>query len=171
MPCSTIISRSEQGPSVRSLQGGLALGIVLVLLAAGSLIALTGMSQAVVDERIAGNQRQVAEIFLAAEAGLLRVGRWWEQETGGVRHDQVFWHDPVGAMAAMHALDRTIRPTLTWSVTKLDFDGDEVVISVQAQIEGIAAVREVGIRYRRPSGEESADANGVLLGWIESPRQ
>ena len=146
----------------------MALGVVLVLVAAGSLIALTGMTRAVVDERIAGNQRQVAETFLAAEAGLLRVGRWWEQETSGQRHDQVFWNDPDGAEAALHALDRTIRPGLRWSVVELRFDGDEVRIAVRAQIDGVAAQRQVTARYRRPSEEELADARGGLFGWAES---
>lgn len=148
----------------------MALAIVLVLLAAGSLIALTGMTRAVVDERIAGNQRQIAEIFLAAEAGLLHAGRWWGEESGGQRHDQIFWSDPEAAMGALVALDRTIRPGLTWSVVELRFDGDEVWMSVRGQIEGIAATREVSARYRRPSDDELAGENGTLFGWAESIR-
>jgi hypothetical protein len=154
---------------MRSVQTGVALAVVLVLIALGSLIALSGMTQAVVDERIAGNQRQVAEIFLAAEAGLLRVGQWWEQQTGGQRHDQIFWNDPEGASAALAALDRTIRPGLTWSLAELRFDGDEVRIGVRAQIDGVGAVREVSARYRRPSESEPAVIRGRLFGWVESP--
>lgn len=149
-------------------QRGIALAVVLVLLAVGSLIAVTGMAQAIVDERIAGNQRQVAEIFLAAEAGLLRVGRWWAEESGGQRHDQLFWDDPEAAIAALQALDRTLRPGLLWAVQALRFDGDEVRIVVRAQIDGLGALREVQARYRRPSGEEPAEGAGILLGWSES---
>ena len=152
---------------MRSGQTGVVLAVVLVLLAAGSLIAVTGMTQAVVDERIAGNQRQVAEIFPAAEAGLLRAARWWGEESAGQRHDAVFWGDPEAATAVLHALDRNLRPGLTWSVVELRFDGDEVLMRVRGQIEGIAAARVVGARYRRPAEHEPADADGSLFGWAE----
>lgn len=153
---------------MRAAQSGVALAVVLVLLAAGSLIAVSGMTQAVVDERIAGNQRQVAEIFPAAEAGLLRAGRWWGEESGGQRHDEVFWGDPEASAAALHALDRSLRPGLTWSVEELRFDGDEVLMRVRGQIEGIAAARVVSARYQRPAENEPADVNGSLFGWAES---
>lgn len=153
---------------MRRGQTGIALAIVLVLLAAASLIAVTGMTQAVVDERIAGNQRQIAEIFLAAEAGLLRAGRWWGEESAGLRHDQGFWNDPEAAMAALQALDRTIRPGLTWSIVELRFDGDDALMSVRGQIEGIGAARVVTARYRRPPEDPYAEDEGRLLGWAES---
>ena len=147
----------------------MALAVVLVLLAAGSLISVTGMALAVVDERIAGNQRQVAEIFLAAEAGLLRAGRWWGEASDGERHDQLFWDDTEAATAAVQSLDRTIRSGLTWSIVELRFDGDEVLVSVRGQIEGVGAARVVTARYRRPADDEPADAIGSLFGWAESP--
>jgi hypothetical protein len=170
MSCLITISRSERTGRVRSGQAGVVLAVVLVLLAAGSLIAVTGMTQAVVDERIAGNQRQVAEIFPAAEAGLLRTARWWGEESGGQRHDEVFWGDPEASTAALHALDRTLRPGLSWSVVELRFDGDEVLMRVRAQIEGVAAAREVSARYRRLSDDESAGDDARLFGWAESPQ-
>ncbi|TVP87770.1 MAG: hypothetical protein EA347_07065 [Thioalkalivibrio sp.] len=155
------------GPRMRLAQRGIALAVVLVLLAVGSLIAVTGMTRAIVDERIAGNQRQVAEIFPAAEAGLLRAGRWWQEESWGERHDQLFWGDPEGAMAALEGLDRVIRPGLSWSVQELRFEGDVVLMRVRGQIADIGTVREVQGRYRRPPDDDTADANGTLFGWSE----
>lgn len=149
-------------------QRGIALGVVLVLLAVSSLIAVSGMTQAIVDERIAGNQRQVAEVFLAAEAGLLRVGRWWGEESWGERHDQLFWDDPEVAIAALQALDRSLRPGLLWTVQELRFDGDAVLIRVRARIDGIGALREVQARYRRQAEQDPAEAKGILFGWAES---
>ncbi len=154
-------------PGTRWAQRGVALAVVLVLLAVGSLIAVTGMTQAIVDERIAGNQRQIAEIFPAAEAGLLRAGRWWREESSGERHDQLFWNDPDGAMAALQGLDRVIRPGLSWSVQELRFDGDEVLMRVRGEIADIGTVREVQGRYRRPADGDLADADGTLFGWSE----
>jgi len=170
MSCSISTSRFERTGLVRSGETGVVLAVVLVLLAAGSLIAVTGMTQAVVDERIAGNQRQVAEIFPAAEAGLLRAARWWGEESDGQRHDEVFWGDSESATAALHALDRALRPGLKWSVAELSFDGDEVLMRVRAQIEGVAAAREVSARYRRLSDDESDGDNAWLFGWAESPQ-
>lgn len=149
---------------------GIALAVVLVLLATGSLIAVTGMAQAVVDERIAGNQRQVAQVFMAAEAGLLRVGRWWGEASDGVRHDQLFWGDPEAAAGALQALDRTIRPGLTWAIMDLRFGEDHVLISVRGQMDGVGATRVVSVRYRPPLPDDPPGAPGQLFGWAESPQ-
>ena len=75
--------------------------------------------------------------------------------------------DPEGALAAVGALDRVIRPGLSWSVQELRFDGEEVLIRVRGQISGIGTVREVQGRYRRPNDEDPADARGDLFGWTE----
>ncbi|WP_296756240.1 PilX N-terminal domain-containing pilus assembly protein [Thioalkalivibrio sp.] len=127
----------------------MALIVVLVLLLVASILAVAGMAQAIVDERIAGNQRQVTEAFTAAEAGLLRAAAWWDDSSGGERHDQLHWNDPEGAIAALHAQDRVLRPGVTWSIQELHFEGDEVLIVSRGQVEGSGTVREVSARYRR----------------------
>jgi hypothetical protein len=129
---------------------GVALVVVLVLLTVASLLAVAGMAQAILDERIAGNQRQVAESFKAAEAGLLRAAGWWQESTAGQRHDRLYWNDADAAMAALQALDRAPRPGLTWSIVALHFAGDDVLITSRGQLEGGDTVREVAARYRRP---------------------
>jgi type II secretory pathway pseudopilin PulG len=128
---------------------GVALIVVLVLLLVASILAVAGMGQAIVDERIAGNQRQVNEAFKAAEAGLLRAAAWWDDSSGGERHDQLHWNDPEGAIAALHAQDRVLRAGVTWSIQELHFEGDEVLIASRGQVEGSSTVREVSARYRR----------------------
>jgi type II secretory pathway pseudopilin PulG len=135
---------------MRARRDGVALVVVLILLAVASLLAVAGMAQAILDERIAGNQRQVAESFKAAEAGLLRAAGWWQESTAGQRHDRLYWNDPDGAMAALQALDRAPRPGLTWSIVALHFEGDDVLITSRGQLEGGGTVREVAARYRRP---------------------
>jgi autotransporter-associated beta strand protein len=128
---------------------GVALIVVLVLLLVASILAVAGMGQAIVDERIAGNQRQVTEAFKAAEAGLLRAAAWWDDSSGGERHDQLHWNDPEGAIAVLHAQDRALRAGVTWSIQALHFEGDEVLIASRGQVEGSGTVREVSARYRR----------------------
>jgi hypothetical protein len=135
---------------MRVRMDGVALVVVLVLLTVASLLAVAGMAQAILDERIAGNQRQVAESFKAAEAGLLRAAGWWQESTAGQRHDRLYWNDADAAMAALQALDRAPRPGLTWSIVALHFEGDDVLITSRGQLEGGGTVREVMARYRRP---------------------
>lgn len=130
---------------------GVALVFVLMLLTLTSLLAITGMQQAITDERIAGNQRQVSESFVAAETGLLRAADWWQRSTGEARHDQLYWNDRDGAVAALNALDREPRPGLLWFIGELEFHGDDVVITSIGQVAGSGASREVSARYRRPS--------------------
>jgi len=132
-----------------SIRRGVALIVVLVLLLVASILAIAGMAQAIVDERIAGNQRQVTEAFKAAEAGLLRAAAWWDDSSGEERHDQLHWNDPEGAIAALHAQDRALRTGITWSIQELHFEGDEVLIASRGQVEGSGTVREVSARYRR----------------------
>ncbi|WP_200173352.1 pilus assembly PilX family protein [Ectothiorhodospira shaposhnikovii] len=50
---------------------GVVLVATLIVLALATLIGLSGMGSALVQERIAGNQKQIAEAFLAAERGVV----------------------------------------------------------------------------------------------------
>jgi hypothetical protein len=143
---------------------GVALVVVLVLLAVASLLAVAGMARAILDERIAGNQKQVAESFKAAEAGLLRAAGWWQESTGGQRHDRLYWNDADGAMTVLHALDRAPRPGLTWSIVTLQFAGDDVLITSRGEIEGSGTVREVTARYRRPRAPGFGGTAPLTLG-------
>ncbi len=128
---------------------GVVLVITLILLLVASLVAMTGMRHAIVDERIAGNQRQVTETFLAAEIGLLRAADWWQGSTAGVRHETLYWDDPEGALAALQALDRNPRPGLFWSIESLQFDDELVVIQSRGGTTVPGAVRALRVQYHR----------------------
>jgi hypothetical protein len=150
--------------SLRNAQRGLALVVVLLLLATALLIALSGMGHALVNERIAGNQRQVTEAFMAAEAGLIRAAAWWQEQDGGQRNDQRYWLDPEGALAALAGLDRSPRPGRHWSIRDLRFDGDVVTMLSVGTVTGAGAAREVGARYRRPRAAGGFPASFVFGG-------
>lgn len=144
---------------------GIALPLVLVLLTLASMLAVVGLERAIVEERITGNQRQMAEALVAAEAGILHVAQWWGQQTSGVRHDQGhFWNDPEGTLSALHALDRVIRPGLAWSMVDLRFQGDEVAMTTAGGLDAGVAMRAVSARYRRPSGAGRSQLPAVTLG-------
>lgn len=137
---------------IRSAQQGVAMAVVLLLMTIGVLVSLNGMGDALLEERIAGNQRQVSEALMAAEAGLLRAAQWWQETDGGQRNDVRYWHDPAAALAALAAQDRTPRPGLAWSVRGLHFDGDVVTMTSVGSLDGADTVREIGARYERPRG-------------------
>jgi hypothetical protein len=150
--------------SLRDSQRGLALVVVLMLLATALLITLSGMGHALVNERIAGNQRQVTEAFMVAEAGLIRAAEWWQEHDGGQRNDQRYWLDPEGALVALSGLDRTPRPGLQWSIRDLRFDGNAVTMFSVGTVTGAGAAREVGARYRRPRSAGGFPASVVFGG-------
>ena len=149
---------------MRGNQKGVVLVVVLILLTVASLIAVNGMAHAIVDERIAGNQKQVAEAFLGAEAGLLRAADWWRASSAGVRHDALYWNDPEAALNALQALDRNPRPGLEWSIRELRFEGDEVLITSRGEVLGHGAAREVSARYRRPTAPGLSRLAPIMLG-------
>lgn len=150
--------------NIPGLQRGLAMAVVLLLLAIALLITLAGMRHALMDERIAGNQRQVTEAFMAAEAGLIRAADWWREQDGGQRNDQRYWLDSEGALAALAGLDRTPRPGLHWSIRELRFDGDVVTMFSVGTVDGSGTAREVGARYQRPRAVGEFPASVVFGG-------
>jgi hypothetical protein len=153
MRCSTSINHDEVAMNrIRSAQQGVAMAVVLLLMTIGVLVSLTGMGNARLEERIAGNQRQVSEAFMAAEAGLLHAAEWWQETEGGQRNDVRYWHDPAAAQSALAALDRTPRPGLQWFVRDLHFDGDIVTMTSVGSLDGVDTVRAIGARYQRPPG-------------------
>ena len=143
---------------------GVALVFVLMLLTVTSLLATIGIQQAITDERIAGNQRQASEAFLAAEIGLLRAADWWQRPIGESRNDQLYWNDRDGALAALNALEREPRPGLHWFIEELEFQGDEVVITSLGQVVGSGTVREINARYLRPSTNALDGLAPLVLG-------
>ncbi len=149
---------------IPGLQRGLAMVVVLLLLAIALLITLAGMRHALMHEWIAGNQRQVTEAFMAAEAGLIRAADWWREQDGGQRNDQRYWLDPEGALAALAGLDRTPRPGLHWSIRELHFDGDVVTMVSAGTVDGAGTAREVGARYQRPRAVDGFPASVVFGG-------
>jgi hypothetical protein len=140
--------------NARHRQRGLAMAVVLMLLATALLITLSGMGQALVNERVAGNQRQVTEAFMVAEAGLVRAADWWQELDAGQRNDQRYWFDPQGALAALEGLDREPRPGLRWTIRELHFDADSVTMHSAGTVDGTGVAREVGARYRRPGAAQ-----------------
>lgn len=152
--------------SIPGLQRGLAMMVVLLLLAIALLITLAGMRHALMDERIAGNQRQVTEAFMVAEAGLIRAADWWREQDGGQRNDQRYWLDSEGALAALAGLDRTPRPGLHWSIRELRFDGDVVTMFSTGTVDGAGTAREVGARYQRPRAAGRFPASVVFGGGL-----
>ncbi|AGA32095.1 hypothetical protein TVNIR_0387 [Thioalkalivibrio nitratireducens DSM 14787] len=132
-------------------QRGLVLIVVLSLITIASLVALNGMQVALVNERVAANQRLVTEAFMAADTGWVQAGRWWEASTDGEPNHRRYWNDASGALAAIGELDRTPRPGLRWTVDEIRFEGDVVWMTSRGAPVGGSTVREISVGYRRPA--------------------
>jgi hypothetical protein len=71
----------------RHRQKGAALAVGLILLVVATLVALATMRSSVTEERIAGNQREISEAFMAAEAGVAAAFQWF----GEANNVQTHW--------------------------------------------------------------------------------
>ncbi|SEQ00836.1 PilX N-terminal [Ectothiorhodospira magna] len=86
-----MITRQHQGK-----QRGAVLIMTLSLLTLATLIAVAGMGGALIQERIAGSQRQIAQAFLAAEQGMMTA--LTTLTTDAAVSD---WNDQDGILAAL----------------------------------------------------------------------
>src|SRR5690606_17969888 len=69
-------------------QSGAALAVSLILVVVASMLGISAMNSSQLGERIAGNERQVSEAFMAAETGLARAKSKMDEK---VLSDAGFW--------------------------------------------------------------------------------
>ena len=155
---------------------GLALLMTLMLTAMGSILALSGLNYALIDERIAGNQRQATLAFLAAEAGLLQAARWWDQPgTDGRSNHEIYWgfgqespgqgspgqesqgeispgqgNSGEGVLALPGFGSGSLASGAEWRITTVEFSADSVHMTSRGWLPDTGATRTVSAFYRRP---------------------
>ena len=76
---------------------GAALAVSLILVVVASMLGISAMNSAHLGERIAGNERQVAEAFMAAETGLSVAMNWLNEPA-----NRNFWSLPENALTTIN---------------------------------------------------------------------
>lgn len=113
-------------------QNGAVLVVSLVILTLTTLLGVAGMNAAVIQERIAGNQKQATEAFLAAESGLTRV-------LAVMRHEDFdAWGDREATLQAVgtgpHAVDGD-RPG-QWRLESVDYHHGRATVRITGTLPG-----------------------------------
>ncbi|SFM64144.1 PilX N-terminal [Ectothiorhodospira mobilis] len=113
-------------------QTGAVLVVSLVILTLTTLLGVAGMNAAVIQERIAGNQKQATEAFLAAESGLAQVLAVMRHEDFDAWGDREATLQAVGA--GPHAVDGD-RPG-QWRLESVDYHHGRATVRITGTLPG-----------------------------------
>lgn len=122
---------------------GAALVFTLLLLLIATLLGVAGMQVSRMDERIAANQRQQTDAFMAAETGTVEAIACLADNPGD-------WGDASGACASLSGGGE--RYGLVWNIAGINYDDDVAVIRSRGTINHAGTWREILVHVSRSSG-------------------
>ncbi len=93
---------------MRYQERGAVLIVSLMLLAVATVVGIAGIGNTQLAERIASNQKQASEAFMAAESGLVRAKVWFDDPANAG-----LWGDSVGTLAAINAGQQNLQNQCT----------------------------------------------------------
>ncbi|MFP4080648.1 MAG: PilX N-terminal domain-containing pilus assembly protein [Ectothiorhodospira sp.] len=129
-------------------QTGAVLVVSLVILTLTTLLGVAGMNSAVIQERIAGNQKQATEAFMAAESGLARV-------LAVMRHEDFdAWGDREATLQAVGAGTHPVtgdRPG-QWRLESVDYDHGRATVRVTGLLPDTGARRTLEAQLDKGPG-------------------
>lgn len=136
-------------------QNGAALAVSLILVVVASMLGISAMNSSQLGERIAGNERQVSEAFMAAETGIAEARKWLD--SGGA-------NDAV--------LNGQVRGTaVVWNASLIRPDPDSTLVRIEStgRIQATETIRRLAVDYTpaRRSGEADT-APIVMLGKVKT---
>lgn len=130
---------------------GLALVLVLMLLAAASLLATKNLLEAGMEERSNARFRQSQWALATAETGALHATSWWSStDASGQRNDIRFWENVRESQEQLGQVMASADPRLESRLLDLEFAGDTVRFSVQGTMKASGLTRTLVIVYQRP---------------------
>ena len=143
-------------------QRGAALAIGLILLVVATLVAVTAMRGTVTDERIASNQKQISEAFMAAETGVSETINWFNTGDNYKDYPTGYWGNEAAALGEIGT--GSTRSGIEWQVLSVAFIDDKVTITSRGFVTATGTERVVRVDYRRPllSGPAGAFLVGLL---------
>ena len=152
----------EKPMSKHIQQRGAALAIGLILLVVATILAVTAMRGTVTNERLASNQRQISEAFMAAETGISEAINWFNTGDNYKSYPTGAWGNTPIALAGIGT--GVTRPGIGWAIDDLDFIDDKVTIRARGFVTATDTERVVRVDYRRPllSGPAGAFLVGLL---------
>lgn len=99
---------------MKSHQRGSVLIVSLLLLLVITIVGVSGILNTMSNERLASNQRQVTEAFMAAESGLVNAKQWLDS-------NRIMWGKHEESMVALSTLYTTTDSGARWWIESLEY--------------------------------------------------
>jgi hypothetical protein len=153
---------------MRQKQQGAVLAMGMVLLLVVTIIGVAGSSQSLLGERLAGNEKQVAESFMAAESGLVNAVTWLDNKDnapywGNVSYSQSAINSTVSkSVSASVSSTSVANNPASWRISSLSFAGNNANITSCGAIDGAGVSRCLTITYVKGSGGGNLAAMNII---------
>lgn len=141
----------------------LAMGLVFLLIL--TLVGVAGSSQSLLGERLAGNDKQVAQAFMAAETGLVNAVTWLDNPANAAGWGQSSYSMSAingGASLSQASTTGTNTISVSWQISSLQFSGNNATIVSCGDITGSGVNRCLTITYVKGSGGGNLAAMNII---------
>ncbi|QDF65912.1 hypothetical protein FJQ87_03790 [Shewanella sp. SNU WT4] len=150
-------------------QQGAVLAIGLVFLLVLTLVGVAGSSQSLLGERLASNDKQVTEAFMAAETGLVNAVTWLDNPLNAASWGKsddcltaINASKNTDSMARLSPTDSTSKIAASWQITSLQFTDNNATIVSCGNIADSGVNRCLTITYAKGSGGGNLAAMNII---------
>lgn len=144
---------------MRYQERGAVLIVSLMLLAVATVVGIAGIGNTQLAERIASNQKQASEAFMAAESGLVRAKVWFDDPANAG-----LWGDSVGTLAAINAGQQNLQNSAQWRLTSVDYVShpDFALLVSVGTISHTGVTRKVQVLYQQAKASGNLAAMNII---------
>jgi hypothetical protein len=143
-------------------QQGTVLAMGLVFLLVLTLVGVAGSSQSLLGERLAGNDKQVAQAFMAAETGLVNAVTWLDNPLNAAGWGQSSYSMSAINGSGLLQASTTSTITVSWQISSLQFTGDNAIIVSCGDIKDSGVKRCLTSTYVKGSGGGNLAAMNII---------
>ncbi|QSX33302.1 hypothetical protein JYB87_16495 [Shewanella avicenniae] len=136
---------------------GVVLVIGLVFLLIITLLGVAGASHSLFGERMASNNKQIAEAFMAAETGVVNAVAWLDNPA-----NEASWGQENASKNAINAFSLATGSAARWQIDSLAFAGDEATIVSCGTINSSGVHRCISSTYIKGSGGGNLAAMNII---------
>jgi len=142
-----------------SKQQGAVLAIGLIFLLIITLIGVAGAGHSLLGERMASNNKQISEAFMAAETGLVNAVAWLDNPANAAN-----WGQVSASQAAINAtaISSGSGNKARWQIKSLAFNGKEATIQSCGTINSSGVSRCILSTYIKGSGGGNLAAMNII---------
>lgn len=138
---------------MRNRQRGAVLIVSLLLLAVATVVGIAGINNSQLGERVASNQKQASEAFMAAESGLVKAKVWFDNPDNAA-----LWGDSEATLAAINAVEQNLQNSAQWQLESVDY----VTNPGYATIVSVGTIGNTGVSRKVQALYQQAKASGNL---------